>query len=82
MVSGLWSNSNYDDNKNTRKRALDDIEYSYQEILLQIYGKIKEQRIEDNPFFAAIDLDDNKAANSPLPHDTQPIEANIDQQTG
>lgn len=61
MISGLWANSNYDDNKNTRKKALSDIEESYQESIRIIYNRKNEIRIDQDidksdPFFAAMDV--------------------------
>ena len=59
MISGLWSNSNYDDNKNTRQKALKDIEENYQQAINIIYNGPEEYEIDlDQPFFAAMDLDD------------------------
>lgn len=60
MISGLWSNSNYDDNKNTRQKALKDIEESYQEAIRLIYNEPDEEfdLDLDQPFFAAMDLSD------------------------
>ena len=59
MISGLWSNSNYDDNKNTRQKALKDIEENYQEAIRIIYNGAEEYEIDlDQPFFAAMDLSD------------------------
>lgn len=54
MISGLWSNSNYDDNKNTRKKALSDIENNYQEAINIIYNGVESFEIDmDQPFWAA-----------------------------
>lgn len=59
MISGLWANTNYDDNKNTRQKALKDIEESYQEAISIIYNGPEEFEIDmDQPFFKAMDLDD------------------------
>ncbi len=56
MICGLWSNSNYDDNKNTRKKALSDIENNYQEAINIIYNGVESFEIDmDQPFWAAID---------------------------
>jgi hypothetical protein len=60
MVAALWSNSNWDDDKGTRKKALADIENNYQEALAKLEYAInpdsapKVEEIDyDNPFFAA-----------------------------
>jgi len=60
MISGLWSNSNWDDGKDTRQKALRDIEESYQNSIRQIYQQAEERasrtgKIDyEDPFFAAI----------------------------
>jgi hypothetical protein len=60
MVSALWSNSAYDDGKNTRQRAIADIENSYSEALLSVERALgtspipEEEKLDkDNPFFQA-----------------------------
>jgi hypothetical protein len=60
MICGLWSNSNYDDNKNTRQKALKDIEESYQEAIRIIYNEPDEEfdLDLDQPFWAGMDLSD------------------------
>ncbi len=59
MISGLWSNSNYDDNKNTRSKALKDIENNYQEAINIIYNGVDSYEIDmDQPFWAAMENDD------------------------
>ena len=61
MISGLWSNSNYDDNKRTRQKALSDIENSYQEAVNVIYNGVESFDVNiDQPFFAAMNLDDDE----------------------
>lgn len=59
MISGLWSNSNYDDEKGTRKKALEDIENNYQETINIIYNGVESYEVNmDQPFWAAMNLDD------------------------
>ena len=61
MISGLWSNSNYDNNKRTRQKALSDIENSYQEAVNVIYNGVESFEVNmDQPFFAAMNLDDDE----------------------
>ena len=61
MISGLWSNSNYDDNKRTRQKALSDIENSYQEAVNVIYNGVESFEVNmDQAFFAAMNLDDDE----------------------
>lgn len=55
MISALWSNSNYDDDKGTRQKAIEEIEANFQGAVNDIFGNSpNEQEIdESNPFFAA-----------------------------
>jgi hypothetical protein len=58
MIAALWSNSNFDDDKGSRKKAIEQIESSYEESLEKIAsitsGQEPEEEIDsDNPFFAA-----------------------------
>ena len=56
MISGLWGNSNWDDDKQTRKKALLEIEESFKEAIINVYNKerIKEISFMDDPFYAAM----------------------------
>ncbi len=60
MISGLWGNPNFDDEKQTRKNALIEIENSYQEAVLNVYNKERQVEIDfkDDPFFAAMKIPD------------------------
>lgn len=60
MVAGLWGNSNFDDDKNTRKKALSEIENSFEEAVLDVYDKNRHEKIEfkSDPFFKAMKLPD------------------------
>lgn len=54
MISSLWSNSNYDDDKGTRKNAIEELEQHYEEATrLILHGpQVHEEEIdENNPFF-------------------------------
>ena len=56
MISALWSNSNYDDDKGTRQKAIEEIESNFQGAVNQIFsGKVaqEEEIDESNPFFVA-----------------------------
>lgn len=57
MISALWSNSNYDDDKGTRQKAVEEIEANFQSAVNQIVSGGKQAREaeidENNPFFAA-----------------------------
>jgi hypothetical protein len=67
MVAALWSNSNWDDDKDTRKNAIEELDEKHKEALRFIYGdekasvsvssdEIEEAEIDkSNPFFAAVD---------------------------
>lgn len=56
MVTALWSNSNYDDDKGTRRGAIEELEEKFQEAIVLIEEgapeEPEEDEIEDNPFFA------------------------------
>lgn len=59
MISGMWSNSNLDDGKNTRQQALREIEDNYQMQLLSVYNEEEaEDDVFEHPFFQAMNLDD------------------------
>lgn len=68
MISGLWGNANFDDDKNTRKKALIEIENSFQEAVLNVYNKERQVEIDfkDDPFFAAM-----KVPGAPDPRPTE-----------
>ena len=56
MISALWSNSNYDDDKGTRQKAIEEIEGNFQSAVRQIFsGETlqQEEEIDGNPFFVA-----------------------------
>lgn len=55
MIAALWSNSNYDDDKGTRQKALEEIEENFEEAMqIVLYGGHQEEEIDkENPFFAA-----------------------------
>lgn len=76
MVGGLWANPNYDDNKQTRKRALQEIESNHREIIGVLYGKINQVTDEDlkaHPFFAPTFDNAVPAEEPPIlrPHDQE-----------
>ena len=54
MVSSLWSNPNFDDDKNTRANAIQELEDKLEEAIYMVHnGPEAEAEIdEDNPFFA------------------------------
>lgn len=53
MIAALWSNSNYDDDKETRKQAIEEIEENFQAVSDLIMGRAEpeEEIDEENPFF-------------------------------
>lgn len=55
MIASLWANSNYDDEKGTREKAIEEIEGNFQEAVLQLYFSESHQQEEEinesNPFF-------------------------------
>ena len=55
MIAGVWGNSNYDDDKNSREKILHNIDDFYDRSLREIYGEHVEEEIDWNdPFFAAM----------------------------
>lgn len=62
MISALWANSNWDDKKGTRKRAIDDIDGNFSRAVEAVEAAFMQRNIpdegklsDDNPFFAAAD---------------------------
>lgn len=60
MIAALWSNSNWDDDKGTRKNAITGINDNYREAMMAIedamtyVDRSEEEKVDDsNPFFAA-----------------------------
>jgi hypothetical protein len=57
MISALWANSNYDDDKGTREKAINEIESNFNSVIASVFeGKINQQEEEideSNPFFAS-----------------------------
>lgn len=61
MIAALWSNSNWDDDKGTRKDAIEKIKTDCQEAVEKIrnagtkFAEPEEEIDHDDPFFAAVD---------------------------
>jgi hypothetical protein len=53
MIAALWANSNYDDDKGSRKRAIEEIEENFAEVVQSIVdpGSQEAEIDPDNPFF-------------------------------
>lgn len=53
MINALWANSNYDDDKGTRKQAIEEIEENFNEAMAIVRGEgpMEEEIDPDNPFF-------------------------------
>lgn len=82
MISGLWSNANFDDDKGTRTKALEEIEESFQTAILSVYDEsYEEPQIDwDDPFFSSMKLpnwDDVPEQSANLP--TTTTDYDIDQ---
>ena len=58
MIAGVWGNSNYDDENDSRSKLLKEIDNFYNEAVNQIYnipGEYQDEiDYENDPFFAAI----------------------------
>jgi len=73
MICGLWANPNYDDNKQTRRRAIDDINANHQEVVRELYAKIEAGQkhiTEVHPFYTVA----NEAPIDPDPDRTTIIQ--------
>lgn len=69
MIAGLWGNSNWDDDKQTRRKALLEIEESFKESVRNVYNvRSAEIEFKEDPFFAAMKLPDEDG-NYPPTHD-------------
>lgn len=81
-ITGLLANTNLDDNKNTKRNMLENVDTDYENKLRSIYNVIsKEIDLKDDPFFAAIKIpryDAPEEATDNLPHDQNP-EIEVDQ---
>lgn len=56
MIASLWANSNYDDDKGTRQKAIEEIEGSFQAVVAEVFegeSSPEEEIDESNPFFAS-----------------------------
>lgn len=57
MIAALWSNSNYDDDKGSRKTAIEELESNFDEtvkaIMFGVPDDEDEQVDESNPFWGA-----------------------------
>jgi len=56
MIAALWANSNWDDKKNTRQTAIEEIESNYKDVIHMILTgqRPEEEKIDkENPFFQA-----------------------------
>lgn len=59
MITGFYSNSNYDDDKGTRNKAISQLEDQFKEAIAELYEPtIKEEKdpIKGNPFFDAMNV--------------------------
>ena len=57
MINALWSNSNYDDDKGTRQKAIEEIEANFESVIFQVFDgnsvEQEEEIDESNPFFVS-----------------------------
>jgi hypothetical protein len=55
MISALWSNDGFNDDKGSRQNAIQEIEESFQAAISQVRGGMSEDEEQidpDNPFFS------------------------------
>lgn len=56
MIASLWANSNYDDDKGTREKAIEEIENNFNSVITGFFAGQTEQEEnidKNNPFFAS-----------------------------
>ncbi len=68
MISGLWANTNLDDDKGTRTTRLREIEASFENAMAIVYGheQAREEINKEDPFFKAMKAPE-KAPEGSLP---------------
>jgi hypothetical protein len=82
MIAALWANSNYDDDRGTRQKALEEIEERYHEAVLALHGQgeTEEQIDTSNPFFGQMrGVAKIEEPSNPNVTVSQVIDADIDQ---
>lgn len=73
MVSGIWANTNLDDEKsgeNKRGRLLEEVEHNHEVAVKSVYSSIEEKKAESdidwsNPFFSAMKVPGGPEEDSP-----------------
>lgn len=60
MISGLYSNTNLDDDKGTRTKIIKELEEQFSEAIAELYepSEKKPDPLEDNPFFAGLNAEE------------------------
>ena len=53
MIGALWSNSNYDDDKGSRGKAIAEVEERFENAVKAIYGQEHHDIDWEDPFFSA-----------------------------
>jgi hypothetical protein len=82
MISGLYGNSNLDDNKGTRQRIISDMENNFREAIAELYEPTAHLNLKDDPFFKAMhvpgeDIDWEKYAEdnpNPIKQQVNPLD--------
>lgn len=89
MITGFYANTNYDDTKGTRSKAIGQLEEQFSEAIAELYEPtVKIDETIDNPFFEAIKVPGEEIDKSPYArgrkYDNQPwiptdLDEDIDQ---
>lgn len=56
IISGLYANSNLDDDKGTRQKIISDMEDNFRDAIKSLYEPVDEDVLADNPFFKAMNV--------------------------
>lgn len=78
IIAGMWANTNLDDNKGTRRNALEEIQNNYDDTIEEIYSGIRREDIDLNsdPFFAAMKVPGQELLAKEQPPATVPDRTN------
>lgn len=85
-ITGIIANTNLDDGKQSKTRALESIDINYQDMVKSIYNVIEKDIVDlkNDPFFAAMKIpgqyEPEESTTVPEPHDEVAPEIEVDQQ--
>lgn len=70
MITALWSNSNWDDDKGTRKQAVEELEENFQAAIDRINGYQPEEEVEMEDKFGFFAAGERAVARIEVPGET------------